>query len=377
MATVVLVLRRQPGGLRQSRSAPDHSSGTVSSGDRHRVPCNAVREAGPMGCASLRHNSTVEPLFRNLFDDLGLMDPDGWSNAAHAHVVEIEMVTAVLGPQRMRHLLCTRGLRYPQLRIVDGGDELPVEAYSTRRTYRRSMTSGWIDPERATRAWSAGGVLVFQSVHQYDASAARVHAALRKLLRFEVRLNVYVAPPHCTGLGLHHDGHDVLIVQLDGVRTWSHHRATATSGLETRPPMFVSDPSRYAALVAELPCSTIRMERGDVLFLPAGSPHMASTGAEPSTHLTISIHRPSVGSVALQLASNVAAGGDLDQRLPALRSEPIQPMVMAASAELAARLTSSIDGISDLDAVIGDFEPCAVSDEATEPLLFAWRPGAR
>jgi quercetin dioxygenase-like cupin family protein len=94
----------------------------------------------------------------------------------------------------------------------------------------------------------------------------------------ELNVNAYLSPNAETpGLAPHSDGYDVLVLQLDGAKRWSVHEL---------------DP--------------FTLERGDVLFLPAGVRHEAqTTSATASFHLTVGIYAKTQRSLAEWLSSEL------------------------------------------------------------------------
>lgn len=50
-----------------------------------------------------------------------------------------------------------------------------------------------------------------------------------------VSANLYVTPPRSQGLDRHHDGHDVLILQIDGRKRWRIWKSDAAVPLDTLP----------------------------------------------------------------------------------------------------------------------------------------------
>ena len=106
---------------------------------------------------------------------------------------------------------------------------------------------------------------------------------LEAFLGHPAQLNAYFTPRHSQGLPVHHDTHDVFVLQVSGRKRW-----------------LVSDP------VWELPLKHQRYERamgapgetvldvvleaGDTLYLPRGWMHEALTSDEDSLHLTVGVN---------------------------------------------------------------------------------------
>jgi hypothetical protein len=135
---------------------------------------------------------------------------------------------------------------------------------------------------------------------------AALSQAIEVELGFETQVNAYITPPNSQGFLPHYDDHDVLILQIEGAKTWHVYDSlpvVPTHELRLRD-LFAKD---------DLPApSDVILEAGDVLYLPRGRVHAAKATLEPSIHLTLGIHPPSV--LAL-ISKAVEALGYRDDRI--------------------------------------------------------------
>jgi ribosomal protein L16 Arg81 hydroxylase len=189
---------------------------------------------------------------------------------------------AVLTPQRFEAIVAAAPGEH--LDLIRAGTALAV----TSRVAGQKAESG---PDLAQLA-AEGTSLRVRRIHLLDAKVMELALALHAELREELHVNAYWSPAAVElGLGPHTDGYDVLVLQLAGAKGWTLHgepeHALASEGATLR--------GRAGRFV---------LERGDVLFLPAGLRHHADNrGAEPSLHLTIGILTKSERSVLEWLAS--------------------------------------------------------------------------
>jgi Cupin superfamily protein len=94
-----------------------------------------------------------------------------------------------------------------------------------------------------------------------------------------VYAGLFLTPPDAQGLSLHYDMVDVFILQLEGSKQWSIYNQSE---------MFPSQ--RSAHLNKEVlgdPMLTLRLNPGDMLYVPAGYPHEAYTDKGHSLHLSV------------------------------------------------------------------------------------------
>ncbi|MEE3749938.1 cupin domain-containing protein [Mycobacterium intracellulare] len=165
------------------------------------------------------------------------------------------------------------------VRLVKGGqDKDPA-------SYRRG--DGSLDPARARDGLADGYTIVLNGLERYSRAVAALSHSLEVELNFPTRVNAYVTPPDSTGFVPHYDPHDVLVLQIQGSKTWHAstdapvpaHEIGSRKGVGTDEPSSATD---------------VRLRAGDVLYLPRGQVHSAETHAEPSVHLTIGLHAPTV-----------------------------------------------------------------------------------
>lgn len=165
------------------------------------------------------------------------------------------------------------------VRLVRGGqDKDPA-------SYRRG--DGGLDPVRARDGLADGYTIVLNGLERYLRTVATLSHSLEVELNFPTRVNAYVTPPDSTGFVPHYDPHDVLVLQIQGSKTWH-----VSTGAPVPPHEIQSRKGVGADGLSE--AADVRLRAGDVLYLPRGQVHSAETHSEPSVHLTIGLHAPTV-----------------------------------------------------------------------------------
>jgi mannose-6-phosphate isomerase-like protein (cupin superfamily) len=175
--------------------------------------------------------------------------------------------------------------RLPSVRMVADGSALAPSQYcSSTRVGGRNLDDV-VDPVKVTARLAEGATLVVQSLHRTSSSVGGFVAQLQDELSHPVQANAYLTPPDAAGLAEHSDLHDVLAVQLHGVKCWW------VDGL-----------------------GDVTMRPGDVLYVPRGVRHRAETTIETSLHLTLGIIRVTARQVIERI---LQAGPELlDAPLP-------------------------------------------------------------
>jgi ribosomal protein L16 Arg81 hydroxylase len=149
------------------------------------------------------------------------------------------------------------------------------------------LADGSLDVVQVRNDFAGGYTVVLDDVEQYVRTIASLAHSIEVELNFATKVNVYVTPPGSQGFLAHYDEHDVLILQIQGSKIWHLYNGVDVPPHEMR--------RREPVAVAGLPLPTdVHMEAGDVLYLPRGRVHAAEATSEPSVHLTVGIHAPTL-----------------------------------------------------------------------------------
>ena len=148
-------------------------------------------------------------------------------------------------------------------------------------------------PDVAYKAFSSGDTLQLAAVHMLWPPLAGLRASIYDALQSEIWINAYATPTGAQGLPVHIDTHDTLILQVDGSKDWYLYDRYIEAPLDTERSLdYVHSSLReeFADRESELtPLCKVRLEKGDILYLPRGFPHKAVATEEASLHLTIGI----------------------------------------------------------------------------------------
>jgi bifunctional lysine-specific demethylase and histidyl-hydroxylase NO66 len=139
-------------------------------------------------------------------------------------------------------------------------------------------------------------------------------------LNFETQVNAYVTPPKSQGFLAHYDDHDVLILQIEGAKTWRVYGPEADV-----PPRLLPLRDRFSVDGLPEP-NDLWLQAGDVLYLPRGQVHAAEAQEEPSIHLTIGIHPPTIMALTVKALESLSLRDDrlLSQAPPRYLSHPVE-----------------------------------------------------
>jgi bifunctional lysine-specific demethylase and histidyl-hydroxylase NO66 len=193
-------------------------------------------------------------------------DPDGFGDLFSLAAVD-ELITA-------------RMLRQPQFRLVKNAETVDADRVTHSVGMARRTLRDVADPGRIIEEFDSGSTIALQALQRYWLPLTRFCRDLELTLTHPVQANAYITPPGARGLGVHFDTHDVFVLQVAGRKHWVVHE----------PVIELPMPAQKHPVVADdEPLLDIVLAPGDVLYVPRGFLHAATSLDEVSAHLTIGI----------------------------------------------------------------------------------------
>ena len=187
----------------------------------------------------------------------------------------------LLSEADVERLVCSTAIRYPAFRLVREGGQLDVCEYTRDVSWRPPFT-GTADVPRVLAEWEAGATIVLQALHVNWHPLAVFCRLLEDALGNAVQVNAYYTPRGSQGFAVHHDTHDVLVLQVAGEKQWRLYDPLVELPLKHQ---------RYSQKLGGHgpPVDDLVLRSGDTLYLPRGWLHEAETSTLDSLHLTIGI----------------------------------------------------------------------------------------
>ena len=205
----------------------------------------------------------------------------------------------ILAPEDVEKLVCETRIRVPGFRLVKEGAQLPLAGYTEDIAWRPGSFSGTPVVERVAEELARGATLVLQALHLHWPAAALYCRGLEAALGCPVQANAYLTPATSRGFAVHHDTHDVFVLQVSGRKSWRVYEPVLELPLkQQRWSPRLGDPGP--------PTEAFTLEAGQTLYLPRGWPHEATTSEDESLHLTIGLH-PTTRMDALRMALDSCA----------------------------------------------------------------------
>ncbi|HTM85622.1 MAG TPA: cupin domain-containing protein [Mycobacterium sp.] len=189
------------------------------------------------------------------------------------------------------------------VRLVRGAEHLAPSDFTA--------SDGSLDLARVHAELDSGYTVICNNIEKYLRPMSTLTHGVEVELNFPTHVNAYITPPRSTGFLPHYDHHDVLVLQIEGTKTWSFY------GDDPVPPHLMQQ--MHEVDPAGLPEPTsLRLAAGDTLYLPRGRVHSAEATSEPSVHLTVGIHVPTVLTLLTHALHLLSLRNDVvHTRLPA------------------------------------------------------------
>jgi len=132
------------------------------------------------------------------------------------------------------------------------------------------------------RLYAEGKTVLVHSVQLRVPTVAVLCRSIEAALHHPVNVNMYLTPPGAQGFAPHFDDHDVFIIQLEGYKHWRLYESARELPLKFEEPSVSREQ-------LDGPVQEMRLDAGDLLYLPRGFVHEAFTSEVASLHLTVGI----------------------------------------------------------------------------------------
>ena len=223
--------------------------------------------------------------------------------------------------------------------VLPSDVQLIVDGLAVTNDRRMFTRSNFPKVEYIYERFLKGATIRVVGVHKYLPRVATLADTLSSALIAIVHANLYLTPEKHTGLHAHFDAHDVLVCQCAGTKRWRFYRDYAgKQALPARDILHYDSDRHVPGEVSR----DIRMEPGNVLYVPRGTMHDACTEHGDSLHLTFSLRALTVGDLMMRTAQlaieedvalRSAIAYDVRAHTAALDDEIVKRMVQALTTD--------------------------------------------
>jgi bifunctional lysine-specific demethylase and histidyl-hydroxylase MINA len=138
---------------------------------------------------------------------------------------------------------------------------------------------------------STGGPLIINKIDKIHPLINRMSREIAKGLCARTGVNAYISPHLRDAQDLHADDHEVLVLQLHGTKRWTIGSSIAKGMVASNLFKIDHEPLKRHAREHDQ-FRTVDLDPGDLLYLPRGMFHQATSVGPLSIHLTFSGLRP-------------------------------------------------------------------------------------
>jgi hypothetical protein len=166
---------------------------------------------------------------------------------------------------------------------VKAGENPAAPSYSSDVSWRPEPFTGMADVPAVLGELERGATVVLQGLQLTRHALAVYCRELEALLGHPAQANAYLTPRRSQGLPVHHDTHDVFVLQVAGTKRWLVYEPVLELPLREQR----YDPGLGAPAETVL---DVVLGPGDTLYLPRGWLHQALTSEDDSLHLTVGVN---------------------------------------------------------------------------------------
>ncbi len=222
---------------------------------------------------------------------------------------EPDRFTPLISIDAIDRLISQVDLREGQLDLADASKQIGRSDYVD--------DAGLIDRGAVADFHRGGATIIMQHAHQLEPTLGRFCRALEWTFSAHAQTNLYLTPPNAQGFRTHYDNHCVFVAQVAGEKLWRIYEKpidTPFRGEGFEPGVYQSGELKQEFV----------LKAGDCAYVPRGLMHDAATsGTEPSLHITVGLITRTWADLLLEAVSEVALRTpELRRSLPAGYARP-------------------------------------------------------
>ena len=185
----------------------------------------------------------------------------------------------------------TLGLSVPEVNVVQADREITAADFA--------YGSGFVDPVAVNQLFAEGATIIMSNLQERLPKLAMFCRELEKVFSARVQTNIYMTPANSQGFKAHYDGHDVLVLQVEGTKEWRIYDTPVHLPLEEQ----AFNP--HDVPIGEMTDSFV-LEPGDMVYVPRGLTHDAVSTDQTSLHITTGLMMRSWADVMVEVVRKMA-----------------------------------------------------------------------
>jgi Cupin superfamily protein len=252
----------------------------------------------------------------------------------------------LLTHQDLEDVISSWDSRYPAIMLAKDGIFYPPQAYCEDVKMGQVTFAGVPNLKKLSAEYAKGATVALTSLDRRWRPLSDLCMRLEEELDHGVKTNVYITAGQTAGFPPHYDTHDILMLQIAGKKSWRIYEPT----IKLPDISQACDPKSFSPgpLLRE-----IELHPGDLLYLPRGYGHAATTPKSHSAHVTVGIHVHTWAAVLKELDPSCVRVEECRKSLPPGFASRIE--LRPAIKEQLRRLAAGRWADSDLERVFDSF----------------------
>jgi ribosomal protein L16 Arg81 hydroxylase len=223
--------------------------------------------------ASLLHPISLDAFFSTYWEKNFLLVPR----------VDEGYYEGLLTNKNLEEIISSPDARYPAIMLAKNGVYYPQQAYCEDVKMGHVTFSGVPNLKKLSAEYGKGATIALTSLDRSWRPLGDLCVRLEEQLDHGTNTNVYITAGQTTGFPPHYDTHDIMVLQIAGKKLWRLYEPTINLP-------DVSQPCEPKSFSPGRQLAEIELHAGDLLYLPRGYGHAATTSKSHSAHVTIGIH---------------------------------------------------------------------------------------
>lgn len=193
----------------------------------------------------------------------------------HLHIVaqDAQRFAHLLSERVIEDILTNQKLTLPNTRMAHKDSDLDANELSLEGT-------NIIDVNKVIEKYAEGATLILSQLQDRLGSLKGLCDSLASDFGQRFQTNVYCTPGNSSqGFSIHHDTHDVFILQIEGSKEWKIYESPIELAIKDQG--FKPEEHIPGAIIDQF-----TMNPGDMLYIPRGLMHAAKTTDRKSIHIT-------------------------------------------------------------------------------------------
>jgi bifunctional lysine-specific demethylase and histidyl-hydroxylase NO66 len=232
----------------------------------------------------------------------------------------------------LNRLLAMGCIPHEYIRLIRNGEIIPERLWAPPAPPTQTHVP---IAQRIGNLVAEGYTLSITQMERFGQRLAEFCDGLRAELSLRVSAAAYFTPSSSQGFDYHYDGHDVIVLQLGGQKSWRVYDRVSEAPRSN---------ANVTLAASALPILSTTLTQGDSLYVPHGFVHCAAAADQFSLHVSIGIYTSTVGDVLRYAVGKVADSPALTRELPvgvASRPEDLLELISAGAKALDEKFADS------------------------------------